>query len=569
MNNIVFLFLRRMRRPLLTLILVYTVAVVGLTQIPGQDDAGQEHYLSIFHAFYFVSFMSTTIGFGEIPYAFTDVQRMWVTTSLYAAVVSWIYALGSILSLVQDATFQRALHERMFAARIKRQREPFFLICGYGETGQALTQALTDRGRHVVVIDRDPKRVAMVQLLNLRDYVPALSGDLRKPYHLQEAGLTHPRCAGVVAVTDSNETNLKVAITSKLLNPRVPVVCRADSSPVEANMASFGTDHIVDPYETFSTYLATAFRQPCLYLLQRWLGSEEESQLEEPIYPPKHAHWVVCRYGRFGKAMVMRLRNEGLDVKVIEASPEITGEPPPGYVHGVGTEADTLLQADIETAAGLVAGTQDDANNLSIVMTAREINPDLFVVVRQNRSMNQAIIDAVGADMVMHPSAIIAERIRILLATPMLYRFSDRAMRQDDAWACQLVSRIAAVVQQAVPEVVELHIDVEVGAAVCQLAEGGGEVYVGELMNDPWQPARNLNCILLMIRREEECLLVPEADVALKPGDRLLACGDRRGLSRLRWNLCHAAALSHVRGDGTQPQGWFWRRLVALRGRGQ
>ena len=86
MDNIIFLILRRMRRPLLTLIVVYTIAMLGLVLIPGQDANGDPWHMGFFHAFYFVSFMSTTIGFGEIPYAFTDAQRLWVTFSLYAGV---------------------------------------------------------------------------------------------------------------------------------------------------------------------------------------------------------------------------------------------------------------------------------------------------------------------------------------------------------------------------------------------------------------------------------------------------------------------------------------------------
>ena len=65
MNNIVFLIFRRMRAPLITLIVTYTLAVLGLSLIPGTDGAGNPWRMDLFHAFYFVSFMSTTIGFGE------------------------------------------------------------------------------------------------------------------------------------------------------------------------------------------------------------------------------------------------------------------------------------------------------------------------------------------------------------------------------------------------------------------------------------------------------------------------------------------------------------------------
>ena len=82
MRNIVFLILRRMRQPLLTLLVVYAISVLGLTLIPGRDGDGNLWHMSIFHAFYFVSYMATTIGFGEIPHTFSDAQRLWVNLSL-------------------------------------------------------------------------------------------------------------------------------------------------------------------------------------------------------------------------------------------------------------------------------------------------------------------------------------------------------------------------------------------------------------------------------------------------------------------------------------------------------
>ena len=168
MNNIIFLIMRRMRLPLLTLVVVYAVSVLGMTLLPGRDADGNLWHMDIFHAFYFVSFTSTTIGFGEIPYEFTDAQRLWVTFSLYISVISWLYAIGTIITLLQDKLFQRAIAESLFARRVRRMREPFYLVCGYGETGQKLVGAFTDHGQHVVVLDWDETKINQIQLQNLR-----------------------------------------------------------------------------------------------------------------------------------------------------------------------------------------------------------------------------------------------------------------------------------------------------------------------------------------------------------------------------------------------------------------
>ena len=102
MDTIFFLSLRRMRTPLLTLIIAYAVAMAGLALIPAQDATGQPTTMSLFHAFYFVSYMSTTIGFGELPNAFTDAQRLWVSVSVFFTVAVWIYAIGRLIALLQS-----------------------------------------------------------------------------------------------------------------------------------------------------------------------------------------------------------------------------------------------------------------------------------------------------------------------------------------------------------------------------------------------------------------------------------------------------------------------------------
>src|SRR3569832_2572993 len=85
----IFLVLRRMRTPLIVLIVIFAVSVLGLTLIPGQDAQGRPWRMGLFDAFYVMSYTATTIGFGEIPYPFTYGQRMWVTVAIYLTVIGW------------------------------------------------------------------------------------------------------------------------------------------------------------------------------------------------------------------------------------------------------------------------------------------------------------------------------------------------------------------------------------------------------------------------------------------------------------------------------------------------
>jgi len=561
MDTIVFLILRRMRAPLLVLIVTYAVTIAGFGLIPGVDAAGNPAPpLSLFHAFYVVSYTATTIGFGEIPEPFSDAQRLWMRLSIYAAVVAWIYSIGTLIALLQDRAFQRAIVEGRFARRVRSIAEPFYLVCGYGETGRALVQVLTDRHRRAVVIDYRAERINLIKIEGHREFVPALLGDARVLSNLEAAGLRRPSCAGVVALTDVNETNLKIAIAAKLLHPRLKTICRAESHDVEANMASFGTDHIYDPFDTFAVYLATALQAPCLVLLSAWLSGVEGEPLKDPIYPPSSGLWVLCGYGRFGKAVYRHLKGQGVDLIVVEAKPSLTGLPPEGGVTGRGTEADTLEKAGIRRAVGLVAGTDDDANNLSILMTAMEMNPRLFTVARENQIDNQRLFEAVGAQIIMHPSTIIAERIRVLLGTPLLSEFETYARYRDHEWACQLISRIAAVVEDSVPEIWQVTIDADEAHAVHEVSAQGPAVTLGTLLRDPRNREVELKAIPLMRVHETEPTLLPESRVVLHRGDRLLFCGTDQARRRMGWTLQNDHALDYARGGPSQHPGpvWAW-----------
>ena len=98
-NNTFFIILLKMRAPFLVIIITYTIAIIGLVIIEGVDSSGNPYRMSIFDAFYFVSYTATTIGFGENPTVFTYPQRIWVTFTIYLTVLGWLYGIGSLVSL--------------------------------------------------------------------------------------------------------------------------------------------------------------------------------------------------------------------------------------------------------------------------------------------------------------------------------------------------------------------------------------------------------------------------------------------------------------------------------------
>jgi Trk K+ transport system NAD-binding subunit len=119
--------------------------------------------------------------------------------------------------------------------------------------------------------------------------------------------------------------------------------------------------------------------------------------LSDPVYF-REGHWVLCSFGRFGKELFRKLAKKNIRTTIIEASGELRAEfesMPESeghqFITGTGFDAETLTRADIQHSAGLIAGTDNDSNNLSIIMTARALNKDVFVVARQNQYHNHAL----------------------------------------------------------------------------------------------------------------------------------------------------------------------------------
>ncbi|MDR2451999.1 MAG: hypothetical protein LBE85_09615, partial [Candidatus Accumulibacter sp.] len=177
MNDALFVILRRLRRPLIALIAAYAVSVGGLVLIPGLDAEGNSTRLGVFHALYFISYTATTIGFGELPNAFTDAQRAWTIACIYLCVVAWAYTLGAVFHLSQDQTLRDALSRRRFARRVAAIEEAFVLIVGYGQSGIMLARMLDRMGQRMVVVELRGERAASIEIEEYQ-YPPLfLAGD--------------------------------------------------------------------------------------------------------------------------------------------------------------------------------------------------------------------------------------------------------------------------------------------------------------------------------------------------------------------------------------------------------
>ena len=559
-NDIVWMTMRRMRTPLIVLILVYYFSVLAMTLVPGIDAEGNPFHMSLLDAAYFMAILQTTIGFGEIPYSFTGAQRLLVFWLLLPNVVAWLYSIGTLLGLILDKQFQASFQRSRFSAQVKAIREPFYIVCGLGNTGYMTVSGLLARGIRAVVIEREESTVRRMMLNDKFAHVPALAGRAGNRYNLELAGLHRDNCKGVIATTNNDQVNLTVAITVKLLRPDVSVLARSEIQRVCDNMASFNTDLIINPYRIFSERISLALSSPVKFLVQDWLISVPGTKLLEVTEPPT-GPWIVCGAGRFGARMIEQLEKNDVPVTVVDVHPDRL----PAYqtaVLGRGTEAHTLEAAGIAEAEGVVAATGDDIDNLSIIMTARKLNPRLFFIARQDRREHKELFIASEADLIARRSRIVARQVLSFVTTPLLQSFMQHLSRSDESFAERTAARLKDVLENRAPSIWVIELKGETARNLRFVRSQTSKVTLEHISrNSRSEENELLPCVCLSLERGAQRIFLPDSKTELQIHDRLLFAGRDNARRKMAWTLLDSHSLLVNASGKHLPRGALWRWL--------
>ena len=129
-------------------------------------------------------------------------------------------------------------------------------------------------------------------------------------------------------------------------------------------------------------------------------------------------HHIICGYGRIGRILCKMLLRKPFDLVVVEKDPELIPEMDKDkvlYLSGDATDEVNLLKAGIQRAKGLIAALATDTANVFLVLTARQLNPDLFIIARASQKESKSKLKAAGANRVESPydmgAASMAQRI--------------------------------------------------------------------------------------------------------------------------------------------------------------
>jgi voltage-gated potassium channel len=145
-------------------------------------------------------------------------------------------------------------------------------------------------------------------------------------------------------------------------------------------------------------------------------------------------HTIICGYGRNGKQAASELNSHHRKFVVVEQNKDLSEELREAhdipFVEGDATLERTLEKAGIESATALITTLPKDADNLFVVLTAREMNPNLLIISRASKDNSDKKLKRAGADNVIMPDKIGGAHMASLVIKPDVIEFMDYVMGQ-------------------------------------------------------------------------------------------------------------------------------------------
>jgi voltage-gated potassium channel len=218
-------------------------------------------------------------------------------------------------------------------------------------------------------------------------------------------------------------------------------------------------------------------------------------------------HYIVCGYGRIGRLLTRDLVQKYINVVVLEKDEnciEIMNDDGVLYLLGEAANEDLLIRAGIERAKGIIAVTATDAENVFLILMARQLNSKIFVVARASQDSSKKTLQAAGADKVISPYDIGARRMAHAILRPTVIKFLEMAFADDDS-------------------------DIQIEEILVK----SGSRLVGVALKDSGIRT-DMDLIIMAIRtKDNQMLFNPKADTVFEPGDTLVAMGGAKSLGLL------------------------------------
>lgn len=218
-------------------------------------------------------------------------------------------------------------------------------------------------------------------------------------------------------------------------------------------------------------------------------------------------HTVLIAYGRVGKAAIEYFPKAKKKMIVIERDPLVVEEAQDkGYMvlTGDATHEEVLAKAHVERASSLIIASGHVADNALIALTAREMNPELFIVARGEDYGSESKLRRAGANRVVVPNLMGGRRLAAFIKQPGVVDFLDLAMHGDD-----LSLRLQEV---------EIH---------------SGSTLADKALKDSNIRQESGGALIMAVKKPDgRQIIAPQSEHKLQSGDRLILLGTEQQLEK-------------------------------------
>ncbi len=218
-------------------------------------------------------------------------------------------------------------------------------------------------------------------------------------------------------------------------------------------------------------------------------------------------HYIICGYGRIGRVLARFLITRYIDVVVIERDQNRAAkldEDDILYIVGEATDDGVLARAGIQRAKGVVTAVATDADNVFLVLIAKQLNPKLFIVARASQNSTKKTLLAAGADKVISPYDLGARRMAHAILRPTVIRFLEMAFADES---------------------VDIQIE--------ELRVGPNSRMVGMIMKDSGI-RQDYDLMIMVIRKPDGTMIFnPKADTKIESGDVMVVVGTAKSIKQL------------------------------------
>lgn len=222
-------------------------------------------------------------------------------------------------------------------------------------------------------------------------------------------------------------------------------------------------------------------------------------------------HYILCGYGRVGREIADEFATEGVDFVVIDREESNIEEClQKGYLALLGdaSEDELLEQVGVRRAKGLVAALGSDADNMFVVVSAREMDPDLYIVARVESHTSAHKLKIAGADRTLSPYAVGGRRLARMTIHPFIVDYLDMITSGDEEEGLRF-------------RLEEFEVD-------------AGSPLVDRTVGQLRAAEEETGARLLAIRHKDNRFNTnPSADDKILPGDVLIVLGTREQVTRI------------------------------------